>query len=910
MFKPFRFALLLASALYAFGAGAQPAPDQQYQSDQAQDPPSRVARLGYLRGAVSFVPAGENDWVEAQLNRPLITGDKLWTDRDSRAELNIGASAIRIDEQTSFDFLNLDDQTAQIELTQGALNLRVRRVDENQTYEVDTPTLAFVVSRAGSYRISVAPDGQSTTVDVLNGSGDAYGEGGARFRIEGGQSVTFNDSQLRDYYTDSLPAPDAFDRFCQERDNRWDHARSRSYVSEEVIGYEDLDDNGDWSDVPEYGHVWYPTTVAVGWAPYHHGHWGWVGAYGWTWIDDAPWGFAPFHYGRWAYVGNRWGWCPGARDVRPYYAPALVAFVGGGVSVGVSIGGPVGWFPLGPRDVYFPGYHVSQRYFTNVNVSNTTVVNTTVINNYYGNYARGNVNYTQINYANRNIAGAVTAVPATAFVSARPVAQSAIAVNRETFANARVMPMAAIAPTRTSLLATNAQARVAPPATIANRNIVAATRPPPPVASFATRQAILEKNPGQPLTTRQMRALPSAAQNAGAQNAGGAGANRAAVAATRENVKVVTNAGAPVRTQAAPIAARPNTNPGGNAEARRRGMSDANAAANNAAAGNAAGQAGRPAAVGAPVTGPQDRRVVNPNAANAGPSNNAAVENGRGQGRPQNEAGAANRSLNPNTAAGPNAGNANAGGKPADAAAARGQADHLPSSRFANPNAAHVGQGSDSAAHGNAARNERPANLDNRPPPGGNNVRETGNAASSNAARDLNNNAGNTHGNGPAYKPADRSQHSDQGPTDSRGNAPVQNTAARSNGPARAVNQDNGAGNNSAHSNEREYKGPARDAGPQNSQVQHAAEPRSMPLPQQHAAQEHAQRAPPPQQEVQRAPPPQQQVQRAPPPQQQVQHAPPPQQQVQHAPPPQAQRAAPPPKDNKKDKDKKDGGGR
>ena len=128
-----------------------------------------------------------------------------------------------------------------------------------------------------------------------------------------------------------------------------------------------------------------------------NGHWGWVGAYGWTWVDDAPWGFAPFHYGRWAYIGNRWGWCPGPIAVRPVYAPALVAFVGGGVGVSVGFGGgPVGWFPLGPHDVYFPGYHVSQRYFTNVNVSNTRVVNNVTINNYYGDYSHGNVDYGQM----------------------------------------------------------------------------------------------------------------------------------------------------------------------------------------------------------------------------------------------------------------------------------------------------------------------------------------------------------------------------------------------------------------------------------------------------------------------------------------------------------------------------------
>jgi len=273
MFKPNRFAVLLAGVTLAFAAAAQPAPD----NEQA-DSPSRVARLSFMHGDVSFVPAGENDWVQAQLNRPMVTGDKLWTDGGSRATLEIGAASIRMDQDTNFDFLNLDDNTAQMELTQGALNLRVRRLYDGQTYEVDTPTLAFVASRVGEFRINVQPNGQSTIVTVLSGGGDVYGEGGSRFRVEEGQSVTFNDAQLQDYVVADLPQPDAFDDFCHQRDRRMTASTSRRYVSEEVIGYEDLDDYGSWDDAPEYGHVWYPTTVAVGWSPYHYGHWGWVGA--------------------------------------------------------------------------------------------------------------------------------------------------------------------------------------------------------------------------------------------------------------------------------------------------------------------------------------------------------------------------------------------------------------------------------------------------------------------------------------------------------------------------------------------------------------------------------------------------------------------------------------------------------
>ena len=577
IFKP--AAVLLAGLLLAGTGFAQPAPDTSQDdpgytdaSGAAVDPPTRVARLSVIQGAVSFVPAGENDWVQAEINRPLISGDKLWTDRGGRAELQIGSSAVRVDEQSSFNFLNLDDNMAQIELTQGTINLRVRRIYDGQTYEVDTPTLAFVINRVGEYRIDVAPDGNGTIVTAFHGGGDAYGEAGARFRIEEGQSVRFNNPQLSDYVSNPVPGADDFDRFCFERDGRWDNSRSRQYVSEDIIGYDDLDTYGSWDNSAEYGNVWYPSQVDAGWTPYSYGRWTWVGAYGWTWVDSSPWGFAPFHYGRWAYIGNRWGWCPGPVHVRPYYAPALVAFVGaGGARLSFSVGGPVGWFPLGPSDVYVPSYRVSRGYFTNVNVYNTRINNVT-INNFYGNYQRGNFDYSRVNYANRNVANAITAVRGDVFVNSREVRGSVIPVNRETFANARVAGFAAIAPTRQSLAFNGGARAAAPPQAVQARNIIAATRPPAPVASFAQRQNLLQRDPGRALPVNQLRATPTVIGN-------GQQAQRAALA-TRPNVNVVTQNGVPARTVAPTIQTR-----GGPAQADGRTI-DNNARDNRRAVDN------------------------------------------------------------------------------------------------------------------------------------------------------------------------------------------------------------------------------------------------------------------------------------------------------------------------------------
>src|SRR6476661_3660759 len=72
------------------------------------DPPGRVARLGNAEGAVSFAPAGDNEWVTADLNRPLARGDRLWTDKGSRAEIQVGSSAVRMDGLTQVEVRGID----------------------------------------------------------------------------------------------------------------------------------------------------------------------------------------------------------------------------------------------------------------------------------------------------------------------------------------------------------------------------------------------------------------------------------------------------------------------------------------------------------------------------------------------------------------------------------------------------------------------------------------------------------------------------------------------------------------------------------------------------------------------------------------------------------------------------------
>jgi hypothetical protein len=501
------FAGLLGFTLVlAVGAPSRAAAD-------ADDPPARVARLADAEGSVSFQPGGTEDWIAAPLNRPLTSGDKLWSDRDSRAELQLDGSFLRLSSNTAVSFLNLSDEVTQVQLSAGTLLVRVRELADNETYEIDTPNLAFSILRPGLYRLSVDESGNSTVVRVRSGQGEVTG-GGAAYSVRANDNDVFSGTdQLTE---DSQPggSDDAFDAWSAGRDGRWDQSVSARYVSPDVIGYQDLDGQGTWNQTPDDGYVWFPRQVEAGWAPYHVGHWAYIAPWGYTWVDDAPWGFAPFHYGRWISYNGAWGWVPcprrpeGAVYVRPVYAPALVAWVG--------VGAGVAWFALGPREVYVPSYPVSRGYVRNINVSNTTV-NTTVINNVY-NTTIINKTVTNVTYVNRGVPGAVAATTSQAFASAQPVSKNIVRVDPHAMATAQVRAFApAAVPTRQAVLGSRPLTAKQPPAAVQTRAVVARSAPPPPPPSFDRRQAAIANNAGKPLSIAQTRQIQAgAAQRAAA----------------------------------------------------------------------------------------------------------------------------------------------------------------------------------------------------------------------------------------------------------------------------------------------------------------------------------------------------------------------------------------------------------
>jgi hypothetical protein len=449
-------------------------------SPDGQDPPSRVARMSYFDGSVSLQPGGDGDWGAAARNRPVTIGDKIWVDKDSRAELQAGQASIHLGAMTALSFLNLDQSITQMRLAEGSVNFRVRELREGDQYEVDTPNAAFTVRQAGAFRIDVNENGDGTIITVLRGDGEVTA-GGRTYDLHQGEQAEFNGTDGNiDYRANRAPEPDDFDRWATDRDTKEEHSASARYVSRDTVGYSDLDDNGTWDEVPEYGHVWYPNTVSVGWAPYSDGYWNWVGPWGWTWVDYSPWGFAPFHYGRWNYFGNRWGWCPGPIGGYPIYGPAFVGFLGGGFGFGV------GWFPLGYGEVFNPWYHCGGGYIRNINIHNTFIRNVNSINN---------VNH---NYAYAHNPRAVTTTSQHAFVNGQLVNRGATRLTAANLRGAQVTNHLALTPTRQSFTgAANAHVRVAtPPASVQNRAVIARTAPAAGASHMPVRTISSNNNRG------------------------------------------------------------------------------------------------------------------------------------------------------------------------------------------------------------------------------------------------------------------------------------------------------------------------------------------------------------------------------------------------------------------------------
>lgn len=462
---------LLAALPFASVASGQAY--DEFGDEASPDVIQTVARVSYMQGSVSYARGDDpDDWQAADLNVPMTLGDRIYTSRRSRAELQVhGGDVIWLGSRTDLVALNLTDDTKQFALKLGIASVHVRRLDGSDVWEIDTPNAAVTIERPGDYRISVDPDG-NTRVSVQRGA-ITVAAGGGEIDLSSGEGMVIEGIENPRYDLVSVPSSDPWDNWVRGRSGRVNRSSSYQYVSADVVGAGDLDEYGSWSQIPNYGTVWAPSRIDVGWAPYRQGHWIWQDPWGWTWVSTEPWGWAPYHYGRWVTYSSRWFWVPAGPSVRVDYAPALVAFVGGspGFSASVTIGGGgyVGWFPLAPRERYVPWW--APQSAVNVNVTNVTYVNRTY----------------------------VTVVNQNTFVSGGLVARNVVTdrtVIRQVATAPVVHGTVPVLPTNASLRATvrSQAAAPRPPAAVLARSVVARVAPPPAPPSFQQKAAAIREN--------------------------------------------------------------------------------------------------------------------------------------------------------------------------------------------------------------------------------------------------------------------------------------------------------------------------------------------------------------------------------------------------------------------------------
>jgi hypothetical protein len=448
-----------------------------------------VARVAYFSGGVSYSRGDDPDnWQPASLNFPMTLGDRLYTARSSRLELQTEGCVIYLAPETDLAALNLTYDVKQFSLGIGTASFRIRRLDSGESFEVDTPNSAVTFDRPGEYRIDVDRDG-NTRVIVKRGHAYVAAAGG-EVPLQAGQLMAIDGIDSPVYDVMSLPRRDSWDQWVESRSRRFRDTGSRRYVNPDISGVDDLDQYGRWSEVSGYGTCWSPANVSAGWQPYRAGRWAWQDPWGWSWVSNEPWGWAPYHYGRWVTSQSRWYWVPVGPDVRTVrYAPALVAFVGGpGFSLSVSVGGGgpgggyVGWFPLAPRDPFVPWWGSGARA--------TSVTNVTYVNQTY-----------------------VTVVNQNTFVSGAPVGTNLIRdarTVREISAAPVVRGPIQVVPLASSIRVSTERAGSAPrpPAAALTRAVVTRLAPPPAPAPFHEKANLIRENRGAPVAPAQAARLP------------------------------------------------------------------------------------------------------------------------------------------------------------------------------------------------------------------------------------------------------------------------------------------------------------------------------------------------------------------------------------------------------------------
>lgn len=318
----------------------------------AGDDATSLSYISYLERYATVKPAETAEALEAQINMPILSGDRLETARGARVEIQLAdTSTLWLDEFTTVDFdalagsrddpaertaLYLATGTAAIEIPDGALGA--------STLRVETSAGVVFLHRPGLYRLDI--DGgrlhvaaRAGLAEAPAGVGSALVRAGQDIWVDGAESGVVNAAQSA--------FADDFWAWIEDRRHPGGNGQTARYV-EGVAGSRAavLDSYGDWIWVASFSTWMWRPRVAITWVPYSFGRWYWTPV-GWNWISYEPWGWYPFHYGSWYFDADvGWAWCWDW-----VWGPAWVHWI--------YTPGYVGWCPRGYYDWWYARHYES-----------------------------------------------------------------------------------------------------------------------------------------------------------------------------------------------------------------------------------------------------------------------------------------------------------------------------------------------------------------------------------------------------------------------------------------------------------------------------------------------------------------------------------------------------------------------
>jgi hypothetical protein len=304
---------------------------------------NRAVRLSIVEGQVrlSHLSASGSEHPltdDAVANTPLFQGTGIQTGDDGRAEIQFEDGSIaRIPPDSALTLSVLKPGQTELALNSGLGYFELKSAGDSTTgpIKVRFGSAAAVATGSAVFRIKL--DEAPGEVAVFDGSLHIDGQSGAAADLHGGESA-----KLDSFSVAESIEPDSWDAWNSDRDQALNAAAGSTTVATSGMpqsanpAWGDLNQSGNWYDVPGEGSVWSPYEASdSSWDPYGDGYWMNTPGYGYTWVSGESWGYMPYQCGMWNWYGGfGWGWAPGGCS--PWW--------GAGGLWAINVGrGPFGW---------------------------------------------------------------------------------------------------------------------------------------------------------------------------------------------------------------------------------------------------------------------------------------------------------------------------------------------------------------------------------------------------------------------------------------------------------------------------------------------------------------------------------------------------------------------------------------